>query len=67
MTKQSNKQDEINISWSISDIKDIDDKLTDSQARKVLSFLLENHNAEIGINWEVIKEALNYLKQEGGL
>jgi hypothetical protein len=57
----------ISIKWSHEDILSIDNSLTKTQAIKVLRYLEDNHDSNVGINWEVIKEALNYLKQEGGI
>lgn len=49
----------IAIQWSIDDVKHICPKVTDQQARDVLQFMKTNHNAEIGINWDVIDSAID--------
>jgi hypothetical protein len=56
--------DAINIVWSIGDIHSYNDetsnvnddykKLTDDEARGILLQIERNHDAEIGINWDVI-------------
>ena len=44
----------ISITWHIDDVKSIRPDLTDAQARRVLWFAKEEHDANIGINWEVL-------------
>lgn len=51
----------ITISWSIGDVQALNPNVTDKKARKVLEFLKHNHDASIGINWEVIDCAISYL------
>ncbi|MEM2161114.1 MAG: hypothetical protein QXN55_09195 [Candidatus Nitrosotenuis sp.] len=43
------------IKWHIEDVQNVRPDLTDKQAAKVLEKVAETHNAEIGINWEVIR------------
>jgi hypothetical protein len=42
--------------WSIEDIQSIKPELTEAQARAALKLAIETHNAEIGINWEVLAQ-----------
>lgn len=49
----------ISVSWYVSDIKNVDEKLTDEQCKKVLDYIYVTHNAEIGINWDVIQCAID--------
>lgn len=49
----------ITIHWDIEDVKSIDSTLTDEQAQAVLDRVKHNHDANIGINWEVIEQAIN--------
>jgi hypothetical protein len=46
---------QISIKWHIDDVLSIRPDLTKSQASEVLEKLKENHDANIGINWEVIE------------
>lgn len=49
--------DEITITWTVEDIKDRDherDELTRNDCREILDILLRHHDANIGINWEII-------------
>ncbi|HAT1945882.1 TPA: hypothetical protein JBJ85_15515 [Legionella pneumophila] len=46
---------EINIVWSIEDVLDVRPLLSKEQASTVLQHLKENHDATIGINWDVIE------------
>ncbi len=48
-------QDCIAILWHIDDVKNVRPELTDDQCREVLRQCDHYHNAEIGINWEVIR------------
>jgi hypothetical protein len=41
--------------WSIDDVKEVADDLTDEQCREVLRRVEHNHDANIGINWEVLE------------
>jgi len=51
----------ISITWNIEDIRCIDETLTDGECSKVLNFLKEKQDAEIGINWDVIRCTLRML------
>lgn len=42
------------IQWHIDDVREIRSDLTTDQCREVLQNLQKQHNAEIGINWDVI-------------
>lgn len=57
-TQEVNAIDHIAIKWSIDDVKHICPRVSDDQARKVLQHMKDHHNAEIGINWDVIDSAI---------
>ncbi len=40
--------------WGIEDVQDRRPTLTDEQAREVLDRLMDTHDANYGINWEII-------------
>lgn len=46
---------EIAIIWSIEDIQGERPHLSDEQAREVLQMVKRKHDANIGVNWEVLK------------
>jgi hypothetical protein len=46
--------DTIEISWHIDDVKEVRPHLTDAQAREVLEQAKRQHDADIGINWDVL-------------
>lgn len=54
-------KDEIAITWHIEDIRmclenlDRTDKLTDKECREILKAVEHNHDATIGVNWDVIE------------
>lgn len=50
--------------WHINDIREQRPDLTDDQCREVLRNLEENHDANIGINWDVIDIAAGILYPE---
>ena len=47
--------EEIAIIWCIEDVQSVRPDLTDQQASNVLKTLKENHDADVGINWEIIE------------
>jgi hypothetical protein len=47
--------DKINISWCIDDVKSIADDLADDECREVLQLAKDNHDADIGINWDTLQ------------
>ena len=46
----------ISLDWGVEDVRSIDrwKKLTDEQCMEVLRAVDRNHDANIGVNWEVI-------------
>ena len=55
-------ENQISINWHVDDVLSVDDTLTEAEARQVLYLLKHNHNAAIGINWDVIEETISELK-----
>ena len=51
----------IYVEWHISDVKDNHEGLTDDQCREVLQRVKYNHDANTGINWDVIDATVNQL------
>ena len=51
----SDTQDCIAILWHIDDVREVRPDLNDTQCREVLRRCERHHDAEIGINWEVIR------------
>ena len=58
----TNLPDEINISWHFTDVQEQDDTLTNDEARQILQLMQRNHDANIGINRDVIDEWIRYFK-----
>jgi hypothetical protein len=54
---------EITITWSIDDVLSVRPNLTKEQASDLLMILKKNHDANIGINWNVIENAADWLFQ----
>jgi hypothetical protein len=56
--------DFIVIKWQIEDVQSIRPDLSDDEAYEVLVYLDDNHDANIGISWDVIEYAADYLFPE---
>ena len=52
-------EDEIFISWTTEDFRELRPELTDEQCRKVLRKVKDDHDANLGISWDVI-ETISY-------
>ena len=50
--------------WSTDDVQGERPDLTDDQAREVLRLLDRQHDAEIGINWQFIRDIADMLYEE---
>ncbi len=50
--------------WHISDVRGERSDLTDDQARDVLSMMEHRHDAEIGINWQYIRDIADSMFEE---
>ncbi|MFL5285239.1 MAG: hypothetical protein ACJ8AW_30750, partial [Rhodopila sp.] len=46
---------QIAVTWCIEDVKEVRPDLTDEQAWQVLQQAKQEHDAGIGINWDVLK------------
>jgi hypothetical protein len=44
----------IEISWHIDDVRAVRPNLTEAQAREVLAYAKHRHDADIGINWDIL-------------
>ena len=59
----------INITWHIEDVQGVvlekfSKSISDGDALSVLEFVKNTHNAEVGINWEVIELAIEHLAKQ---
>jgi len=61
--------DSISITWCIDDVRSLapDIDLTYEQCREVLAMADNNHDASIGINWDVLRVYLDVVLDEGEL
>lgn len=48
--------------WHIEDVQAIDERLTDDEARDVLSIMAKKSDASIGINWDSIATWVDWVK-----
>lgn len=58
-----NNEDSITITWSIEDVKSIVGDFTDDQCREVLRLAKRNHDANIGINWDVLEMWADHVRE----
>ena len=49
--------------WTIDDVQAVDSSISDDEARAILQMIYRNHDANIGINWEVIEYYINEYKE----
>lgn len=52
---ETDTPDSIAIFWHIDDVREVRPDLTDTQCREVLRHCEDRHDAEIGINWQVLR------------
>ncbi len=45
----------ISIKWHIDDVLSVRPNLTQQQACEVLAHIRKNHDANVGVNWDVIE------------
>ena len=55
--------DEITISWHFTDVQEVDETLTNDEARQILQLIKRKHDANIGVNWETIDAWIDYYKR----
>jgi hypothetical protein len=51
----------ISIEWDVTDVKSCRPQLSKKQCQEVLAVLENNHDAQAGINWEVVEECADDL------
>jgi len=56
--------DEISICWHIEDVKSIAPDLSDEECRAVLQLAKNNHDATIGINWDVLEVLVATVRED---
>lgn len=65
LTQDKNGKYYIADEWHIEDVQSIRQDLDDDQAADVLEAVADNHDANYGINWEVIRFWADELFPEG--
>lgn len=58
-----NLPEEIKDVWSWEDVRSRDESLTEIECKQVLVIVDGNRDAEIGINWDVIDNAIDELPE----
>ena len=59
-------KDYITIEWHVDDVLAMRPSLSDEQARKVLHEAKRRHDAEVGINWDVLMTHAYIMFPSGG-
>ena len=59
-----NKDGSITITWNIEDVQSLDPNISDDQAIEVLELALDNHDANVGVNWDVLEFWMSQVKKE---
>jgi hypothetical protein len=54
--------DKISITWHFTDIQEVDDSLTNDQARQILQALARTHDCNQGISWTVIEAVIDTFR-----
>jgi hypothetical protein len=47
--------------WHIEDVQSVRDELNQEQCEAVLEAIVKNHDACVGINWDVIEDTIELL------
>ena len=61
------EKDTISLSWSIQDVQEntLNERdISDDQARAILQLVNKNHDANVGVNWEVLDVWADYYFDE---
>ena len=61
---KQNKDGSISITWNIEDVQELEPKMSDEQAMEVLELALDNHDANVGINWGVLEFWISQVYKE---
>jgi hypothetical protein len=62
-TIQSYWSNSMAVVWDIEDVRLLDASLSDQQCREVLAVAARTHDANIGINWEVLDVILKTFEE----
>jgi hypothetical protein len=48
--------EQIAVVWSVEDVQGLDESISDSEAMEILEDIKNHHDAEVGINWDVLQQ-----------
>lgn len=54
----------ITVSWHVEDVLSRDPTMTREEAFEVLEAVKDNHDAEVGVNWQVIDEHIEQRRSD---
>ena len=57
-------EDFISLRWYVTDVQALDSSLTDNDAREILARVKISHDADVGVNWEVIQFHIDDYKEQ---
>jgi len=52
---------QVGVVWSIEDVIEVRPDLNEGQAMNVLRQVLDDHDAEIGVNWDVLQQTADAM------
>jgi predicted nucleic-acid-binding protein len=56
--------EQISLVWHVDDVLEVAPKLTREEAMEVLETVRDNHDANIGVNWDILAANAEYLFPE---
>jgi hypothetical protein len=62
-TNMSKLPDKISISWHFTDVQEIDNTLTNHEARQVLQMMKDGYDANFGLTWDDVADWITYFKE----
>ena len=54
----------ISLRWYVADVQALEPSLTDDDASEILARVKISHDADVGVNWEVIQYHIDDYKEE---
>lgn len=54
----------IQITWDADDVRSLDSELTDEECSEVLKRIDKNHDANEGVNWDVLDYWIDFVKNK---
>ena len=49
--------------WNVDDVRSLEPNMPLEDCRNVLALALDRHDANIGINWQVLQDCIDIIKE----